>query len=381
MAGRGVDIKLGDGVRDLGGLYVLGTERHESRRIDNQLRGRSGRQGDPGETRFYLVRRGRPRPPLRRRPDQGGHGPLQDPGRPADGGEDPLPADRGRAEEGRGAELRHPQERRSSTTTSSTGTADGSTSSAARCSTATTCPSRSSSGSTRSSRTPSTCSREESELEWDLEALTQAMAQLYQTEITAKELREDLGEISRDALIEEFQTDARDEYEAKEEEFGAELHARARALHRPAGRRRALARAPREHGGAARGRPSARRWRRRTRSSSTRPRASGCSPSSGAIIRSEVVLHLFHAEIAPEQAAAALAAVADRERKHPVRARDHCRADVIDAALRAAERGRRRQLRRRPRATRSASSEHEKLGRNDPCWCGSGKKFKKCHGA
>jgi preprotein translocase subunit SecA len=54
MAGRGVDIKLGEGVKDMGGLYVLGTERHESRRIDNQLRGRSGRQGDPGETRFYL---------------------------------------------------------------------------------------------------------------------------------------------------------------------------------------------------------------------------------------------------------------------------------------------------------------------------------------
>ena len=54
MAGRGVDIKLADGVPGLGGLYVLGTERHESRRIDNQLRGRSGRQGDPGESRFYL---------------------------------------------------------------------------------------------------------------------------------------------------------------------------------------------------------------------------------------------------------------------------------------------------------------------------------------
>jgi preprotein translocase subunit SecA len=54
MAGRGTDIKLGPGVPDLGGLYVLGTERHESRRIDNQLRGRSGRQGDPGESRFYL---------------------------------------------------------------------------------------------------------------------------------------------------------------------------------------------------------------------------------------------------------------------------------------------------------------------------------------
>jgi preprotein translocase subunit SecA len=54
MAGRGVDIKIDDKVRALGGLYVLGTERHEARRIDNQLRGRSGRQGDPGETRFYL---------------------------------------------------------------------------------------------------------------------------------------------------------------------------------------------------------------------------------------------------------------------------------------------------------------------------------------
>ena len=54
MAGRGVDIKIDDQVRQVGGLYVLGTERHEARRIDNQLRGRSGRQGDPGETRFYL---------------------------------------------------------------------------------------------------------------------------------------------------------------------------------------------------------------------------------------------------------------------------------------------------------------------------------------
>ncbi|PRO65613.1 preprotein translocase subunit SecA [Alkalicoccus urumqiensis] len=54
MAGRGTDIKLGDGVADLGGLFVLGTERHESRRIDNQLRGRSGRQGDPGQSLFYL---------------------------------------------------------------------------------------------------------------------------------------------------------------------------------------------------------------------------------------------------------------------------------------------------------------------------------------
>jgi preprotein translocase subunit SecA len=54
MAGRGVDIKLGDGVAEMGGLHIIGTERHESRRIDNQLRGRAGRQGDPGSTRFYV---------------------------------------------------------------------------------------------------------------------------------------------------------------------------------------------------------------------------------------------------------------------------------------------------------------------------------------
>ena len=55
MAGRGVDIKLGSGVPEAGGLHIIGTERHESRRIDNQLRGRAGRQGDPGSTRFYIA--------------------------------------------------------------------------------------------------------------------------------------------------------------------------------------------------------------------------------------------------------------------------------------------------------------------------------------
>jgi len=54
MAGRGTDIKLGEGVKEVGGLKIIGTERHESRRIDNQLRGRAGRQGDPGESRFFI---------------------------------------------------------------------------------------------------------------------------------------------------------------------------------------------------------------------------------------------------------------------------------------------------------------------------------------
>ncbi|MBW9234802.1 preprotein translocase subunit SecA, partial [Leptospira santarosai] len=54
MAGRGTDIELGNGVAEVGGLFVLGTEKHENRRIDNQLRGRSGRQGDPGESQFFI---------------------------------------------------------------------------------------------------------------------------------------------------------------------------------------------------------------------------------------------------------------------------------------------------------------------------------------
>lgn len=57
MAGRGTDIVLGEGVPALGGLHIIGTERHESRRIDNQLRGRAGRQGDPGSTQFFVFGR------------------------------------------------------------------------------------------------------------------------------------------------------------------------------------------------------------------------------------------------------------------------------------------------------------------------------------
>ena len=111
MAGRGVDIKIDDTVRELGGLYVLGTERHEARRIDNQLRGRSGRQGDPGETRFYLsgqddLVRLFAGDRLYNIMEQ-----LQASRRPAHGSEDPDEPDRERPEEGRGAELRPAQER------------------------------------------------------------------------------------------------------------------------------------------------------------------------------------------------------------------------------------------------------------------------------
>src|SRR6184192_908386 len=216
MAGRGVDIKLGDGVRELGGLYVLGTERHESRRIDNQLRGRSGRQGDAGETRFYLSgaddlvrlfageRISKIMERFKIPEDQPMEAKILS--RQIEGAQkkveeqnfvmrknvlkydDVMNRHRGRIYEQRRQVLE---------------------------------------GEDMSDQvrlwidevveeTVHLYTAEEYAEEWDIEALTGAMAQLYKTEITAQELREDLGaDITRDQLIEEFQTDARDEYAAK----------------------------------------------------------------------------------------------------------------------------------------------------------------------
>jgi preprotein translocase subunit SecA len=109
MAGRGTDIKLGEGVRELGGLLVVGTERHESRRIDRQLRGRCSRQGDPGMTKFFLSLEDDPDAPFP--PGQPG---LQDHGRGHEGGRGaraPVaqPLHRVGPEESRAAEFLHPQ--------------------------------------------------------------------------------------------------------------------------------------------------------------------------------------------------------------------------------------------------------------------------------
>src|SRR5213595_3896150 len=223
MAGRGVDIKIDDEVRGLGGLYVLGTERHESRRIDNQLRGRSGRQGDPGETRFYLsgeddlvrlfagdrikgimerfkIPEDQPmEAKILSRQIEGAQKKVEEQNfvmrKNVLKYDDVLNRHRGRIYEQRrqvldGEDLSEQVKLWIDEMVEDT--VRGYT-------------------------------QEEYSEEWDLEALTGAMTALYQTEITAQELREDLGEMSREALVEEFQTDARDEYAAKEEEFGSEL--------------------------------------------------------------------------------------------------------------------------------------------------------------
>jgi preprotein translocase subunit SecA len=208
--------------------------------------------------------------------------------------------------------------------------------------------------------------------EWDLEALTNAMAALYQTEITAQELREDLKEITRDSLIEEFQTDARDEYEAKEEEFGSELM---RELERFVILQVVDV-----------------RWREHLenmdylregvhlRSMAQKdPLVEYTAEGEqmfivlGQAIRAEVILHLFHAELAPEQAQQELAQQQQGNGTVRYEHETAAGAEAIAAAGGAPAVA---------AATQTAvAAPNQKLGRNDPCWCGSGKKFKKCHGA
>jgi preprotein translocase subunit SecA len=385
MAGRGVDIKLGEGVKEAGGLYVLGTERHESRRIDNQLRGRSGRQGDPGETRFYLsgeddlVRlfAGDRIKGIMERFKIPDDQPMEAKilSRQIEGAQkkveeqnfvmrknvlkydDVLNRHRGRIYEQRRQVLE---------------------------------------GEDMSEQvrlwiddliedTVNAFTEEQYSEEWDLEALTNALAGLYPTEITADELREDLGaDITREALIEEFQTDARDEYAAKEEQFGPELM---RELERFVILQVVDVRW-REHlenmdylregvglRGLAQKDPLVEYTSEGERMFTDLSRA----------IRGEAVLHLFHAELEPQDAA-------DLAQQNQQQNGDQLRYEheTVTGSQAIAQAGTTEPGTGAAVAAGNPSpaglqtiqaSPHEKLGRNEPCWCGSGKKFKKCHGA
>ncbi|MBV8259210.1 MAG: preprotein translocase subunit SecA [Actinobacteria bacterium] len=375
MAGRGVDIKLGDGVRELGGLYVLGTERHESRRIDNQLRGRSGRQGDPGETRFYLsgeddlvrlfagdrikgimerfkIPEDQPmEAKILSRQIEGAQKKVEEQNfvmrKNVLKYDDVLNRHRQRIYEQRrqvleGEDLSEQirlwiDDVVEETVVQYTQEAYGE--------------------------------------EWDLVALTNAMSALYQTEITPDELREDLGELSREALVEEFQADARDEYEAKQEEFGADLmrelerfvvlqvvdmrwreHLENMEYLREGVHLRAMAQKD----------PLVEYTAEGERMFTALSQA----------IRAEVVLHLFHAELAPQEDLAPQPESSARlQYEHETTAGAAAIAaagggEAVAAAIPSAA-----------GVQTIQASAHEKLGRNDPCWCGSGKKFKKCHGA
>jgi preprotein translocase subunit SecA len=380
MAGRGVDIKLGDGVLDLGGLYVLGTERHESRRIDNQLRGRSGRQGDAGETRFYLsgeddlVRlfAGERISGIMERFKIPDDQPMEAKilSRQIEGAQkkveeqnfvmrknvlkydDVLNRHRGRIYEQR-REVLEGQDLSDQIKLWIEEVVED---------------------------TVNVFTEDDYPEQWDLEALTNAMAGLYQTEITAAELREDLPEISREALIEEFQNDARDEYEAKEEEFGADLM---RELERFVVLQVVDVRW-REHlenMEALREGIHLRGMAQKDPLVEYTGEGERMFTELGRVIRGEVVLHLFHAELQPEQAQDQLSQAQSQTTNGKVRYEHETSAG---AEAMAAAGGGEAVLAGAPSAggvQTVHASPHEKLGRNDPCWCGSGKKFKKCHGA
>ncbi|TML90243.1 MAG: preprotein translocase subunit SecA [Actinobacteria bacterium] len=383
MAGRGVDIKLGDGIRELGGLYVLATERHEARRIDNQLRGRSGRQGDPGESRFYLSgdddlvrlfageRISKIMERFKIPEDQPMEAKILS--NQIEGAQKKVEEQnfvmrknvlkyddvmnkqrmviyKQRREVLDGEDLRDQVVQWIDEVIEyvvDTFTAEA-----------------------------------EYAEEWDLESLVKAMEALYQTEITADELREDLSEISRETLIQEFQQDAQDEYTAKEEELGADLM---RELERFVVLQ-----------------VVDQRWREHLENmdylregihlrgmAQKDPLVEYTGEGHkmflelGRAIREEVVLHLFHAELAPEDAPALEQQQATGNGRGNGRMQYEHETAAGAAAIAAAGAGEAVTM-----AVPSAAGvqtvvagDHEKIGRNDPCWCGSGKKFKKCHGA
>jgi preprotein translocase subunit SecA len=384
MAGRGVDIKLGDGVVDLGGLYVLGTERHEARRIDNQLRGRSGRQGDPGETRFYLSAQDdlvrlfagdriyRIIERFKIPDDQPMEAKLlskqienaqkkveeqnfvsrknvlkyddvmnkqrvviYEQRRRVLEGEDFSEEIKGWIEEviGRSVETFVDPE----------------------------------------SGDP------------DLDALTQAMQQLYNSEITADELRED-GVTDPGSLVPEFIEDAEEEYAAKEEELGPELM---RELERFV-ILQVVDQRWREHlDGMDYLREGVHLRAMAQKDPLVEYQHEGhlMFGDLGLAIHEEVVLTLFHAQLAPEEADELQRAQQASNGRMQYEHESLAGADAIAAAGGSAMSGTATMAMTGGSTSTAGApkpivkSDRENIGRNDPCWCGSGKKFKKCHGA
>ena len=387
MAGRGVDIKLGEGVVELGGLYVLATERHESRRIDNQLRGRSGRQGDPGETRFYLS------------------------------GEDDLvrlfagdriknimerfklPDDQPMEAKILSNQIENAQKKveeqnfvarknvlkyddvmntqRQVIYEQRHRVLDGDD------------LSEDVRDWIRETVEAGVTNATEGDFpeEWDLAALVTQMQSLYGSDITVEELREEV-ELEREALIEEFVDDAIETYNEKEEQYGAELmreieryvilqvvdsrwrsHLDSMDYLRDGIHLRAMAQ----------------------KDPLVEYRAEGHAmfEELGGVIRDEVVLTLFHVQVemgpgggdGDGGASAPLEPTGpngDLQYEHETAAG----ADAISAAgSSAGSVGTAFAAQGGGTATATAVNEHKDLGRNDPCWCGCGKKFKKCHGA
>jgi preprotein translocase subunit SecA len=390
MAGRGVDIKLGEGVVEAGGLYVLGTERHEARRIDNQLRGRSGRQGDPGESRFYLSGQddlvrlfaGDRIHSIMERfkvPDD----------QPMESGllskqienaqkkveeqnfvarknvlkyDDVLNAQR---------EVIYRQRRQ---------VLEG----------------EDLSGEVKAwireviERTVEQSAPDEFSDDWDLEGLCAAMQTVYNTDITAEELREDLSEISRETLVDEFFEDALEEYAEREKLWTPEV---AREVERylilevvDTRWREHL-----ENMDYLREGVHLRAFAQKDPLVEYRAEGHSMFEELGLLIHEEVVSLLFHAQIEPRDidelqrdedvngqpleygheslagAEAIAAAGAGAGVAAPVMG--GVTAGTVGGGATAVATQQQRVV-----------ADRDKIGRNDPCWCGSGKKYKKCHG-
>jgi preprotein translocase subunit SecA len=387
MAGRGVDIKLGDGVREVGGLYVLGTERHEARRIDNQLRGRSGRQGDPGESRFYLsgeddlvrlfagdriknimqrfkIPEDQPmEAKILSNQIEGAQKKVEEQNFVARKNvlkyDDVMNRQRVVIYEQRrdvlvGEDMKEQVLEWISEVVE---------------------------------RTVDQFTAEEYAEEWDLEGLVKQMALLYDTEVTVDELREDLGDVTRDSLIEEFQDDARDAYAAKEEELTPDLM---RELERFV-ILQVVDQRWREHLDSMdylREGVHLRAMAQKDPLVEYQHEGHLMFGELAGAIHEEVVLTLFHAQLAPEEAdelqrAQQQSANGGRmQYEHESLAG----AEAIAAAGGSAAGTATMALTGGTTTTAGApkpivKSDRENIGRNDPCWCGSGKKFKKCHGA
>jgi preprotein translocase subunit SecA len=380
MAGRGVDIKLGEGVVDLGGLYVLGTERHEARRIDNQLRGRSGRQGDPGESRFYLSASD---DLVRLFAGDRIHNIMNRFKIPED---QPMEAGilskqienaQKKVEEQNFVARKNVLKYDDVMNTQRLVIYDQRR--------------RVLEGEDLSDEvrewireTVEAGVRQFTDSEfaedWDLDGLVTNMQSLSGTDITAGELREEVDVANRDALIEEFVEDALETYADREESLGPEI---ARQVERY------IILQVVDH-----------RWREHLETMDylregvhlrafaqkdplVEYRGEGHTlfEELGVTIREEVVFTLFHVAVSFDEPAL-----------EPVEARDgpltyehdvSAGADAIAAAGAGAATAVAEPppLAAGPAQQGQAVNEHKDLGRNDPCWCGSGKKFKKCHGA
>jgi preprotein translocase subunit SecA len=384
MAGRGVDIKLGDGVREVGGLYVLGTERHEARRIDNQLRGRSGRQGDPGESRFYLsgeddlvrlfagdriknimqrfkIPEDQPmEAKILSNQIEGAQKKVEEQNFVARKNvlkyDDVMNRQRVVIYEQRRAVLEG-EDMKAQVLEWIDEVVE---------------------------RTVEQFTADEYAEEWDLEGLVKQMALLYETEITVDELREELSEISRESLTEEFRVDAQDEYNAKEEELTPDLM---RELERFV-ILQVVDQRWREHlDGMDYLREGVHLRAMAQKDPLVEYQHEGhlMFGELGLAIHEEVVLTLFHAQLAPEEADALQQQQATNGRMQ-YEHESLAGAEAIAAAGGSAAGSATVAMTGGTTTTAGApkpivKSDRENIGRNDPCWCGSGKKFKKCHGA